>query len=71
VSEKQLRYREPNTLQRLFRETMGELRKVTWPTRQEAIALTQVVIIVMIIMAIILGSLDWAFFRFFGWLLGR
>ena len=71
MSEKQLRYREPNTLQRLFRETMGELRKVTWPTRQEAIALTQVVIIVMIIMAIILGSLDWAFFRFFGWLLGR
>jgi len=65
-----LRYREPNALQRLFRETMGELRKVSWPTRQEAIALTQVVIVVMIIMAIILGTLDWAFFRFFGWLLG-
>jgi len=70
VSERQLRYREPNALQRLFRETMGELRKVSWPTRQEAIALTQVVIVVMIIMAIILGTLDWAFFRFFGWLLG-
>ena len=70
MSERQLRYREPNTVQRLFRETMGELRKVSWPTRQEAIALTQVVIVVMIIMAIILGTLDWAFFRFFGWLLG-
>lgn len=70
MSERQLRYREPNALQRLFRETMGELRKVSWPTRQEAIALTQVVIVVMIIMAIILGTLDWAFFRFFGWLLG-
>jgi preprotein translocase subunit SecE len=63
--------REPNAIQRMFRETIAELRKVTWPTRQEAIALTRIVLIVMVIMAAILGSLDWAFFRFFGWLLGR
>lgn len=66
----QVRTREPNAIQRLFRETIAELRKVSWPTRAEAIALTRIVLIVMVIMAIILGGLDWAFFRFFGWLLG-
>jgi preprotein translocase subunit SecE len=67
----QIQTRQPNAVQRLLRETVAELRKVSWPTRQEAIALTRIVLIVMIIMAIILGSLDWAFFRFFGWLLAR
>ena len=67
----QLRTREPNAITRLFRETTAELRKVTWPTRAEAIGLTRVVIIVMVIMAAFLGSLDWLFFRFFGLILGR
>ncbi|MEX1071267.1 MAG: preprotein translocase subunit SecE [Anaerolineales bacterium] len=62
--------REPNAIQRFMRETMGELRKVSWPTRQEAISLTKIVIIVMIITAAILGSLDLLFAEFFGWLLG-
>jgi preprotein translocase subunit SecE len=63
--------REPSRITRLFRETIAELRKVTWPTRQEAVSLTWVVIIVMIITAIILGGLDALFFEFFGWLFGR
>lgn len=67
----QAQTRQPNAVQRLFRETVAELRKVSWPTRREALKLTQIVLVVMIIMAIILGSLDWAFFRFFGWLLAR
>jgi preprotein translocase subunit SecE len=71
VTASQYQTREPNAIQRLFRETIAELRKVSWPTRQEALALTRIVLIVMVIMAAILGSLDWAFFRFFGWLLGR
>jgi len=66
-----LQRREPNTIQRLWRETSGELRKVSWPTRKEAVSLTWIVLIVMAIMAAILGGLDWAFFRFFAWLLGR
>jgi preprotein translocase subunit SecE len=45
---------------------MGELRKVSWPTRREALSLTRVVVIVMVIMAAVLGSLDFLFFRFFG-----
>ncbi|HRN51320.1 MAG TPA: preprotein translocase subunit SecE [Anaerolineales bacterium] len=67
----QTQVRQPNAIQRLFRETVAELRKVSWPTRAEALALTRIVLIVMIIMAAILGGLDWVFFRFFGWLFGH
>ena len=64
-------HKEPNAIQRWYRETISELRRVSWPSRAEARSLTIIVIIVMIIMAILLGGLDWLFFRFFGILLGR
>ncbi len=48
-------------IQRFWRETVGELRKVTWPTPQEAWKMTRLVLIVMVIMAVILGVLDFAF----------
>ena len=47
-----------NAIQRFFRETMGELRRVTWPTWPEARNLTVVVIIVLIIMALFLYAID-------------
>jgi preprotein translocase subunit SecE len=47
-----------NAVQRFFRETMGELRRVTWPTWLEARNLTVVVIIVLVIMALFLWSID-------------
>jgi len=48
-------------LQRFWRETVGELRKVTWLTPLEAWKMTRLVLIVMVIMALILGVLDFAF----------
>ncbi len=57
------------TVQRFFRETIGELRKVNWPTRQEAISLTQVVLVVIVVMTVLLGVLDFLFSRFFALLL--
>ncbi len=60
---------KPNIFQRIkrwFKETAGELRKVTWPTREEAIALTRIVLIVTIIMSAILGILDFIFARLVG-----
>ncbi len=48
-----------NAIQRFFRETIGELRKVRWPTWPEARRLTVIVIVVLIIMAIFLGLVDW------------
>lgn len=50
-------------IQRFWRETIGELRKVTWPTPTEAWKMTRLVLIVMVIMAAILGVLDLAFSR--------
>lgn len=50
--------RKQNALQRFGRETMGELRKVSWPARQEAINLTIIVIIVMVFMSILLSITD-------------
>lgn len=59
-----------HSIQRFVTETIGELRKVSWPTRDEAIRLTQIVIIVIFIMAAVLGGLDWVYTKLFGLLLG-
>jgi preprotein translocase subunit SecE len=50
-----------NVFVRWWRETVGELRKVTWPTRQEAWHLTRIVIVVMMIMSAFLFILDFVF----------
>jgi preprotein translocase subunit SecE len=57
--------KQPTGIRRWYRDTMGELRKVSWPTRREAQSLTGVVVIVMVAMAIVLGGLDYLFFQFF------
>ncbi|HDN80263.1 MAG TPA: preprotein translocase subunit SecE [Chloroflexi bacterium] len=46
---------------RYLRETRAELRKVTWPTRDEAVKLTIVVLVTILVMAILLGVLDLIF----------
>lgn len=60
--------KQPNVFNRFFRETTGELRKVSWPSRQEAISLTKVVVWVVVIMAIFLGGLDFLFFELFNFI---
>ena len=52
------RSRKPNAIQSFFRETTGELRKVSWPTWPEARQLTLLVLMVMVVMGIILGLTD-------------
>ncbi len=47
-----------NAIQRYFRETTGELRKVSWPTWPEARRLTILVLLVMLAMGIFLGLMD-------------
>ena len=58
-------------IQRYFQETIGELRKVSWPTRKEAIRLTEVVILVIFIMAIFFGGLDYIYAWIFSKILIR
>jgi len=57
-------------ISRLYRETVGELRKVTWPTRQEATGLTGIVVAVTFGMSIFLGTVDFLFSRLFALILG-
>jgi preprotein translocase subunit SecE len=48
-----------NAIQRYFRETLGELRKVNWPTWPEAKRLTGLVLLVMLIVGIFLAGVDY------------
>jgi len=50
--------RSENAIQRYFRETSGELRKVTWPTWPEARRLTGLVLLVMLVVGIFLAGVD-------------
>jgi len=52
------RSRKSNPIQSFFRETTGELRKVSWPTWPEARQLTGLVLLVMVVMGLILGVTD-------------
>jgi preprotein translocase SecE subunit len=47
----------------------GEMKKVSWSSKQEITVSTFVVIVVVIIMAILLGTTDFGFRLFFDWLL--
>lgn len=44
-----------------LRESKAELKKVVWPSRDDVVSSVKVVIISTIIVAIILGLLDFAF----------
>ncbi len=57
-------------IRKFYRETIAELRKVSWPTRSEAINLTRVVLIVIVLMGAFLGFLDYLFTQLFGLILG-
>lgn len=68
---------KPNRLQRIgqkiqqfLKETLGELRKVSWPTRSEAWNLTIVVLIVLFVMTVFLGGLDLVYSQLFALILG-
>ena len=58
-----------NPVTRFLRETRSELRKVVWPSRQEATNLTIIVIAVTLIMAFSLGFIDYVFSQLFGLLI--
>jgi preprotein translocase subunit SecE len=46
---------------KFLRETYDELKKVVWPTRQEVIRLTAVVIAISVIVGLYIGGLDYGF----------
>ncbi len=58
--------KKPNVIIRTLRETVAELRKVSWPTRQEATQLTIIVLVVVTAMSAFLGLMDFLFARLVG-----
>jgi preprotein translocase subunit SecE len=63
--------RARTNLGQTFRDTRAELRKITWPSREETVRLTIVVIILSIVLAFFLGIVvDRAFFWLYGQLVG-
>ena len=61
--------KKPNFIVRWWRETSGELRKVTWPTPPQAWRLTKVVMVVVFAMSALLGLLDYVFTRLIAFIL--
>ena len=53
--------KEPNAVVKYFQDTRAELRRVTWPTREETRKLTLIIVAVTLVMAIFLGTLDYIF----------
>lgn len=47
-----------NRFIQFYRETAAELRKVVWPTRDQATNLTIIVVIVVVVMSLFLGGID-------------
>jgi len=53
--------RSRNPIVRYFQETQAELRKVTWPSREETIRLTLIVLGFTFLAMLFLGALDLLF----------
>lgn len=68
TAEKQ---KQSNALVRYLRETRGELRKVTWPTREESGRLTAIVLAVTLAFAVFLWVFDYIFSNGFRLILGQ
>lgn len=52
-----------------IRNVIAELKKVAWPSRQEAIRLTAIVLVVTIVIAALLWVIDTAFTELMDWAL--
>jgi preprotein translocase subunit SecE len=49
-----------------MRDIVGELQKVTWPSREETFRLTGIVLAISLAVGLLLGLLDFGFSRFLG-----
>jgi preprotein translocase subunit SecE len=54
-------HKEPQVkkIVQFFKDSYAELRKVVWPSREDVVASTKVVIVSTVVMAAILGFIDY------------
>jgi len=62
--------RRENAIVRYLRETMAELKRVSWPNRQEATRLTLIVLATTVAMSAFLGIVDLLSTQLFSVLIG-
>ena len=55
-------------IRRYIAEVVAELKKVTWPTREEAKRLTKMVLIIAGAIGLILGTFDYGFSHLMNWI---
>ncbi len=60
-----------NRVTQYLRETRAELRKVVWPSREEAINLTGIVVATIVAMSVFMGFFDYVFTLLFRFLINR
>lgn len=65
VAKNKKKVKKENAVVRYFRDTWLELRRVRWPTLEDAWRLTKIVLVVTVVMALMLGVLDFLFSRQF------
>lgn len=63
VSKKASTLRDRFPRFRFIGDIIGELKKVTWPTRDESLRLTFMVLVVCAVVGVILAVLDYGFGR--------
>ena len=51
------------SMREFFRDTNAEMKKVTWPTRNEVVGTTTVVIVATIVFALFLWGCDLLFYK--------
>ncbi len=61
MTETKVEKRSGFSLGQYFKEVRGEMRKVTWPTREEATRWTGIVLALTAVMTVILSSFDYLF----------
>jgi preprotein translocase subunit SecE len=64
--------KEPRTSPAQFlREVRGELRKVAWPTRDEVVKYSIIVLVTIVVMTTMIALLDYAFGETVFWIIDR
>lgn len=58
-----------NVVINYFKSSLEELTKVTWPTKNQAVRLTIIVLIFCIVIAFFLGAIDYLFNLGYGYLI--
>jgi preprotein translocase subunit SecE len=51
-----------------FQESFAELKKVTWPSRDEVISSTKVVLVSTVVIAAVLGLVDFLLVKLVDWI---